>query len=142
MTRKDSRAGQQATRRSRRCDKRRENEREGIIILSCSVEVGPGENRGFNQTPDKEQCSEKQAVRKEQVHLVADDCRSIVADNGSPDPFSNANAEREKEREEWRRQEVNEVGVCLATAAAANNRGRRLLLLMIRFLRSRQKALI
>ena len=45
MMRKDSRAGQQATRRSQRCDKRRENEREGIIILSCSVEVGPGENR-------------------------------------------------------------------------------------------------
>ena len=134
--RKDSRAGQQATRRSRRCDKRRKNEREGIIILSCSVEVGPGENRGFKRPT---RSSEKQAVQKEQVHFVVDDCRSIVADNGSPDPFSNANAE--KEREEWRRQEVNEVGVCLATAAA-NNRGRRLLLLMIRFLRSRQKALI
>ena len=79
-------------------------------------------------------------MQKEQVQLVVVDCRSIVADNGAPDPFSNANAE--KEREEWRRQEVNEVGACLATAAAANNRGRRRLLLMIRFLRSRQKALI
>ena len=46
---------QQATRRSRRCDKRRENEREGIIILSCSVEVGPGENRGFKRPTDKVQ---------------------------------------------------------------------------------------